>query len=59
MLIAMGIGTNEALGSVRLSLGRGTNAADIERAAAELARAWHELVHLVAPDQIHLRTDFA
>lgn len=39
-LLAMGIGDAEALGSVRLSLGRATSLEDTERAADELAVAW-------------------
>lgn len=40
VLVAMGLPDDVALGTVRLSLGRGTTAADIERAAAALADAW-------------------
>lgn len=40
VLLAMGIPPAEALGAVRLSLGRLTGAADMERAAAALATAW-------------------
>jgi len=37
---AMGISEQEALGSVRLTLGRGTTDEDVARAADALARAW-------------------
>jgi cysteine desulfurase len=39
----MGIPPGEALGSVRLTLGRGTTAADLERAAAALIRSWRRI----------------
>ncbi len=39
VLGAMGVPASEAQGAVRLSLGRGTSTADIERAAAALVRA--------------------
>jgi cysteine desulfurase len=38
----MGIAANEAIGSVRLTLGRGTTAADIEVTADALARSWRK-----------------
>jgi cysteine desulfurase len=40
VLLAMGIPAVDALGSVRLTLGRGTTADDVEQAAAALSRAW-------------------
>jgi len=40
ILLALGIAPAAALGAVRLSLGRQTTAADIERAATSLAAAW-------------------
>jgi cysteine desulfurase len=43
VITAMGVPPHEALGSVRLSLGRGTSEADIELAAKGLARAWLQL----------------
>jgi cysteine desulfurase len=43
VLLAMGVPAAEALGAVRLSLGRGTTAADVEAAATALGRAWREL----------------
>jgi cysteine desulfurase len=42
-LLAMGLGDSEALGSVRLSLGRATNLKDIARGAGELANSWQRL----------------
>jgi cysteine desulfurase len=39
--IALGIPRKQALGAVRLSLGRSTTAQDIEDAAASLIEAWH------------------
>jgi cysteine desulfurase len=39
VVTAMGVDPNDALGSVRLSIGRGTTEADIERAADALADA--------------------
>jgi cysteine desulfurase len=45
VLLAMGIEPRAALGSVRLSLGRGTTADQIERAAATLIRAWIEEIN--------------
>jgi cysteine desulfurase len=42
-ITAMGIAPADALGTVRLSLGRGTTEADVARAAAALADAWSAL----------------
>jgi len=42
-ITAMGVSSEDALGSVRLSLGRGTTEEDVDRAAAALVRAWKEL----------------
>lgn len=42
VILAMGIAPIDALGSVRLTLGRNTSAADIERASAALIRAFQE-----------------
>ena len=39
-IIALGIPEEEALGSVRLSLGHGTDAAAVDTAVAHLARGW-------------------
>jgi cysteine desulfurase len=44
VIVAMGVPPREALGSVRLTLGRGTTGKDIERAAAFLAQAWRSLI---------------
>lgn len=43
VLLAMGIAPRRALGAVRLSLGRFTTAADVDRAAAALSASWREL----------------
>ncbi len=42
ILTALGFDREKALGAVRLSLGRSTTAAQVERAALALARAWRE-----------------
>lgn len=42
-IVAMGVAPIDALGSVRLTLGRSTRAHDVERAAEALARAWRSL----------------
>ena len=42
VILAMGVAAIDALGSVRLTLGRSTSAADIERAGAVLIRAFQE-----------------
>jgi cysteine desulfurase len=44
VILAMGIPEAEALGTVRISLGRTTTKGDILRAAEALARSWRELV---------------
>jgi len=41
VLLAMGIPSSEAVGSVRLTLGRSTTEADVLAASASLARAWN------------------
>lgn len=43
VLLALGIGREEALGTVRLSLGRATTAQQVDEAAADLAAAWRTL----------------
>jgi cysteine desulfurase len=43
VLLAMGIPAQEALGSVRLTLGRATTESAVDRAAAALAHAWQAL----------------
>lgn len=40
VVLAMGVAPEEALGSVRLTLGRGTTAEEVSRAAKALAAAW-------------------
>lgn len=45
VLIAMSVPAVEALGSVRLTLGRATTANDVDRAAAALVRAWGALAN--------------
>ena len=43
VILAMGIPAREAIGSVRLTLGRGNSGEDIDRAADELIKAWRRL----------------
>ena len=43
VILAMGVSPEDALGSVRLSLGRHTTSGQVERAAGALARAFAEL----------------
>lgn len=45
VILAMGVDSDEALGSVRLTLGRGTRLEEVERAANSLIRSWraHDL----------------
>ncbi len=43
VLVAMGIAPQEALGSVRLTLGRGTTLLQVQRAASALIDAWRVL----------------
>ncbi|GAH02027.1 unnamed protein product, partial [marine sediment metagenome] len=43
VILAMGIPEEEALGSVRLSLGRGNSQDDMDRAADALIDAWQRL----------------
>jgi len=45
VLLAMGVEPRAALGSVRLSLGRGTTSGQVEHAAATLVRAWKEEIN--------------
>jgi cysteine desulfurase len=44
VLLAMGVPAREALGSVRLTLGRGTSEEDVVRASDALIRSWGRLV---------------
>lgn len=46
VLLATGIPAGEALGSIRLTLGRTTTAGDVDRAAAALVRSWQVLTHV-------------
>jgi cysteine desulfurase len=41
VILAMGIAPDDAVGSIRLTLGRGTTSADIVTAAESLIRSWH------------------
>ena len=43
VILAMGVAPDDALGSVRLTLGRGTTEGDVVRAADVLARSWRML----------------
>jgi cysteine desulfurase len=43
IILALGVPPHEAVGSVRLTLGRGTTQRDVEAAADALARAWRGL----------------
>ncbi|RYZ41151.1 MAG: cysteine desulfurase [Myxococcaceae bacterium] len=43
VILAMGIKLDEALGTVRLCVGRGTTADEVERAAVSLVRSWKRL----------------
>jgi len=44
VIVAMGVPADEALRSVRLSLGRGTTEEEVTRAADELVAAWRRIV---------------
>ena len=44
VILAMGVPPEEALGSVRLTLGRSTTGADVARAAEALVRSWGRLI---------------
>ena len=43
VVVAMGVTPQDAVGSVRLTLGRGTTAQQVEAAAAALVRSWQRL----------------
>ena len=43
VILAMGVPAAEAMGSVRLTLGRGTTTDDVRRAAGALVRAWQSI----------------
>jgi cysteine desulfurase len=59
ILTALGIPAQEALGSVRLSLGRHTSGADIEIAASQLVAAWRVLANADAPTSFVSDRNFA
>jgi cysteine desulfurase len=44
VILAMGVPGHEAIGSVRLTLGRSTKEHEIARAGKSLVQAWHELI---------------
>lgn len=44
VILAMGVPAAEAVGSVRLTLGRGSTSEEVTRAADALVRAWHRVV---------------
>jgi cysteine desulfurase len=43
VILAMGVPADEAIGSVRLTLGRGTTDEDIARAGGALVLSWRQL----------------
>jgi cysteine sulfinate desulfinase/cysteine desulfurase-like protein len=47
VILAMGIPESEAMGSVRLSLGRSNTREEIDLAATELIKAWIKLQNLI------------
>jgi cysteine desulfurase len=51
VVVLIGVSPREALGTVRLTLGRNTTSDEVERAADALARAWHVLAGRAAPVQ--------
>lgn len=51
-IVLMGVPPREALGTVRLTLGRHTTLDEVERAAEALVQAWHGLVATAAPVQV-------
>ena len=48
VVVAMGVAEREALGTVRLTLGRETSVADVDQAASSLSRAWRALATSVS-----------
>jgi cysteine desulfurase len=44
VILAMGVAAGEALGSVRLTLGRGTTEDEVARAGEALVRSWRQIV---------------
>jgi cysteine desulfurase len=59
ILTALGVPAREALGSVRLSLGRHTSGADIEIAASQLIAAWLALASTEATTSLAPDKNFA
>ena len=59
ILTALGIPAHQALGSVRLSLGRYTSRADIEIAASQLVVVWRTLANANAPTSFVSDKNFA
>jgi cysteine desulfurase len=54
VVVAMGVAAAEALGTVRLSLGRATSAHDVQAAARALAAGWRAAVRRQArPPRSH------
>lgn len=51
ILTTLGFSPEDALGSVRLSLGRGTTQADIGIAASQLVAAWRALAGTGVPER--------
>ncbi len=43
IILAMGVAPEDALGSVRLTLGRGTTEEEVDRAARALVESWRRL----------------
>ncbi len=48
VILAMGVSVDDALGSVRLTLGRGTTQSDVTRASEALARSWRRVSGRIA-----------
>jgi len=44
VILAMGVAPEDAVGSVRLTLGRGTTADDVARSGEALIRSWRRIV---------------
>jgi cysteine desulfurase len=47
-ILALGVSTEEAIGSVRLTLGRGTTEVDVDEAANALVESWHRVAGQLA-----------
>jgi cysteine desulfurase len=52
VVVLMGVSPREALGTVRLSLGRGTTPDEVDCAAAALVRAWQSAARPVAAARV-------